>query len=1023
MRCVPALMAIGSLLFSSTAWSANPLPSGGLYEILPAPSAVGDGATEHTFHLLALDPNGAPVNDLKWKPTVSEGEASGWTMVSPGLYSFTVIPPALETESSITVTVRGKTLDKTSIERSLSVDVEPEASDVVAFTSNPASITLGRISEATVSFKLEGASGQDAGVDDLMVSANTGEITNLTPMGDGKFTARFVAPKVNYPHLAIITVADRRNPGQSFGHGVIPLEGSVDFPVQVGPNANVILNVGDGEFGPVAASPQGRANVPIIVPPGAVTATLTSVSGGDSKEEIIDLRVPETLRVRLLPTPPTIPSDSRVQVPLRVLVLTPKGGADSAAKLNLSVTAGEVGDPAHIGDGIYEAMYTPPDGKALMAATVQASIAGSSIQVDSQEISLVPAMPVRLLLTADPVELGPDSTALKIFARVEGGNGAGMGDRKIVFAGSGATLKGVVEDMKAGDYRADFTANGKSNVEIFGVVTTPGSANRVAGVVVLPAQHFVPNDGSTSALLTVATVDEFGYPVPNVKVILALDQGDGTLPSDTTTNTEGVSQIFYTAGTAAQVVQIRGTAAGRSGVAGLLQASGLNMELPVSGSAAQRSRVSTWRGLQTSLTVPREGSGVMAGGPTLSEADAGSVSAIRLEAQPSVAAPGGTVMVVINAVDSAGVAVSGQSFDLLSTKGSFGVVSDMGNGQYQVAYTVPTDAKGTVKVSVMHPGASAFVELPIAEGAVVDSGTADGPAWGATDDPAWGALSEGDPTESNEATEGTEPVEGTETAVADGSEATTETAKKPKPAPTSTDRPWLRIRAAGLYSTYAFEQTPSESPGPLLPATLQVGGQQAGGSSRPADAWGFEVGANAWLEKIPYIGARTHFRFSTYALNSAALSENIRDNLYNFELDLAGRYPFKVGADQFYVGGRIGFKYDDFMVFKGCLDPGCVVEYEPVGVAAAALGLELGADIEKFFIVAAFTGGLANFSQPYSATVDAQAGYNVHENVFVEVGFTGVFRDLTLRGEESELVRGRITDSQVIAKLGVGVSF
>ncbi len=1003
----PALAVVAAAALSAPAWAADVFPSTGIVEILPVGEVAGDGATPVTVHVLARNADGSAMTGLKLKPQTSSGTINGWNELGDGVYAFGFVPPNIDQPRDVTLTVKGKTASRDAVASTLSVPVQAPTGSRIEASANPPTITLGQTSEATLSVTLVGPSGQPLRGADLLVSASSGEVTNVTAMGEGRFTARYVAPRVNYPHLAVLSFADRRDPSRAYGQLSIPLHGSVDYPVQVSPNATVVLRLGDREFGPVQASPQGRAQVPIVVPPGLTTATQVSVVGGESKEESIDLRVPETRRIHMVPMPESVPADGSLGVPVRVVALAADGRPDALAKLTLTTTAGQMGDASYDGNGIYTAIWTPPHGKAQMSATLQAVIQGSTTQTDSVDVALLPANPAALTLSAEPEVLHSSGTGLRVFARVSAQDGTGLANRSLSLRPVGATAKGGVEDLKGGDYRGDFTAAGNTDADVYGVVHGAVSRSPLAGVVVLAADEAIANDGASSTLVHVVTTDAWGHPVANAPVTLSVDTGDGSLPSQVTTDANGLAGVFYTAGTAAGVVRISARAGDELATTAVVQAAGVDLDLPISGTEDVRAATRAWEALTAHVHVEREGGLDAVAAAPIPTGPVGAVAAIAVTPEPAVAAPGGEVTLRIRVTDANGAGVAGQSLDLLSSGGSFGVIADMGGGDYQSTFVAPADATAPIKVSVLAGGAMAIVELSVTAG-----GEAAGDTWGSTE-PAWGQISD---------TPAPEPAAAPAPAPAPApvsTAATTTKERKPRP---DYERPWLRARASFVLSSYVYSQTPTTDPGPLLPDALAVGGDTGGRAATPLGA---ELDATGWFDVIDLldVGFHANFRMTRYAIASSAFSDPISDSLYNIEVDAAARVPIAIGSDQLHAGIRAGFKYDDFMVFRGCLDPGCTVDYGPVGVPALALGLEIGAEIEKAYIVAALTEGFGNFTQFYSTTVDANVGYNFHRNVFADVGFTGVFRSVDLQGADSGLTRGSLADSQIMAKAGVGVSF
>ncbi len=235
----------------------------------------------------------------------------------------------------------------------------------------------------------------------------------------------------------------------------------------------------------------------------------------------------------------------------------------------------------------------------------------------------------------------------------------------------------------------------------------------------------------------------------------------------------------------------------------------------------------------------------------------------------------------------------------------------------------------------------------------------------------------------------------------------------PTPAPR-----WLRIRASAVGGTYRFEQAPSADPGSLLPSRLAIGGD----AGAPALPLGGEVDARIWGDEhgLSFIGVHGQLRGAAYSISSEVFSEPTRDVLLNAELDVLARYPFTVGADQYWVGAKGGFHANDFSYYEGCLEAGCSVTYAPQTVTGLGVGAEIGADVGRAFLVAGYTLGLASATQPYSNAVDLDLGYEVVDRVFVDLGFTSLTRSVVLRGADSGVDRATLSDANTIFKLGLG---
>jgi hypothetical protein len=999
MRTWLALGGFG-LLLSGAAWAADVLPEGGLIEVLPVGDVLGDGSTPAVVHLLALYENGAPMLGLKLKAEVSAGTPGEVIEVGRGLYRFTVTPPQVDAQRTFKVTVRGRTEDRTAVEASREVAVHPAAGGRIGVTLNPAAVTLGVDASATISFQIPVAGITPPAAEDLEVRMSAGEISSIVALGDGRYTARFTPPRVNYPHLGILTVVDRRQPDVLRGYGVVPLQGKVDYPVQSKPGATVILRLGEREFGPVTAGSDGRALVPIIVPPGLQKATKITVQGGATTQEELDLGVPEGRRLQAFPVAVGVPSDATVKLPVRFVVLEADGTPDVDAALDLTATAGRIGRPVHLGDGVYEAPYTPPDGRVQMAATIQATVPGGTAQSDAAEITLLAALPGRVEVSTEPTQLSADGTGLKVFVRVLAADGTGLSDRQVRVEPAGATLKGPVQDLKGGDYRADLTADGGTNVVVQLVAPPAPSGNALAHVLVLPSAEHLPPDGVTSSALLIATTDAWGYPVPNVPVELAVVEGGGALPSSVTTDAAGLARVYYTAASAAGLVAIEARSGGHVGAAGLVL-TGLEdlPDLPPSGTDADLRVQDAWERLRVTTVVQRAGAGGAPVAATVDSAPAGALAALAVTTEPATAAPGGTVKVRIRAADASGRGVAGARFDLLATNGArFGVLNDMGGGDYETTLTIPADATERVRVSVLDPAGatSAILELQILGGASVAANpwTTDG-----------GSQWAGTPTEptvppEEEPTRPTRPERG------------------PRPEP-SVDRPLFRGRVSVLAASHQYRQDPSGTAGSLLPTPLAWGGD-VGGAAVPL---GFELNLRGYVPNAEPLGFVGAFRLARYQVSSVDFNEPAKDNLLAAQVAVIGRAPIPIGGSQLSIGARLGFRWDDFITFRGCTEPGCEVSYDSLGVAGLDAGVEISAEFWKMYTILSGRAGFAYFTVPYAANVDLNLGYNITKNLFIDAGFEWQFRKAELEGKESGNVRGTVADQLYGGTFGVGVSF
>lgn len=1003
-------LALGLILLAPGVAAADALP-GGLIEVLPASDLVGDGATESTLHLVALDASGKPVEGLKAKTSATAGDTGELTDLGNGLYRFTYVPPAVSVPGTATVTVKGRGADKQPFEVSRTVLVLPASAGSVAITANPASMVLGKDTEATLSFQLPAGVGEIS-ADDLLVRVSSGEVVNLTSMGKGKFIGRYVPAKVNYPHLALVTAADRRDPSRIVGAVAIPLNGKVDYPVQAAPGASVLLEVGGREFGPVVVGSDGKARVPITVPPGASQASLVEVSDSGTARKPLDLKVPETRRIQIFPPPAGVPADSQVSVPVRLAVVTSSGQPDVSARPDLTVTAGALSEVAHEGNGIYRATFTPPDARVATAATLQATLPGSNVQSDGAEFTLVPALPGKVSVTAEPERLAAQATALKLFVRVEGADGAGLSGRPLRIQTAGARVKGDPTDLKGGDYRVDLSADEGTNVVAQVAAAGMPTANALRNVVLLPASSVLPTGSGQSTSVLVITTDAFGYPIANVSVELSVLSGGGSLPTKVTTDRYGIGEVVYVAGDAPGLATLQARAGGFSNQVGIVQGLPSGPLLPVGGTTADVAMHAAWRASVARLTVSRDGA-ADAIATARSEAPAGSVARLAVTVEPAKIAPGGKASVRVRATNKDGMGVSGLALDMLATGGGrFGTLRSSGDGVYEAELRVPNDASGTIKVSALADGGAL---IGVAEVQV----TAEDEVSPWSEGDAWSSDAAGPAATPVQAPDG-EPVASTPAEPAPIAPGKEKKARSGKGIATQDpERPWFRARGSAVFSSYNYRQTPGEVPGDLLDTELAWGA----GRGSPAAPIGGEAQVRLFLPMFSYIGVHADFRGTRYAVGSSTFSERAQDSLLAVRLDAVARVPITVGSDMVHIGARLGFRWDDFISFRGCSDAGCLVEYGPVGVAGLDTGIEFGAEFWKMYTVIAASGGFAYGSVPYAITAEANLGWNITKNVFIDAGFTYIGRRAELRGADSGLIRGEIADRQLMGTVGAGFSF
>jgi hypothetical protein len=962
------------------AQAANPM-----VELLSGGDVTGDGVTSVRLHIVAFDSNGSSMNGATLKLSAAGGRVGRVSMVKPGLYAADWTPPKVEAVSDVKLTLKGRTPDRTSINQSWSIAVHPPLDHQVTISSNPSEVILGQDGSATLNIQFTGNDGQGLADGDLVVQANSGTVKNITHLGGGRFAASYQPPARFFPHIALITVADRRNPNRTYGAIAIPLIGKANFPVVGTPNSQVMVRIDDREFGPVPSDANGRVQVPLEVRPGFVEARVISVSNGKKAEEALDLQVPPANRVAMFPVTPSLASDPKITMPVRAFVTTADGTPDQSAKVQFTATAGSVSAAVHEGRGVYRADFTPPFGNQLSEMTLSVEVDDlKSTQFASQNIKLIPARPGSIVLTPEPASLLRGAKGFQLLAKVQSTDGVGMAGRSLRFQANGAKMVGAPLDLGSGDYKARFKTTGNGAVEIIATVASDGSDNPFRTVLMFPSRERMPNDGLSSAMLTILSLDEYGYPVGNVSVALKVTSGEGSLPAKATTDGAGIAQVTFTSGRKAGLARIAATAHGHTTMIPLLLAPekiAQNYALPRSGSETNIAQYQAWSQIIRSARLEREG---MLGAPIdgySTDNVVGPVTDLSAVAEPNQIAPGGTVILRINAKDAAGRGAGGQALQVMASPGQVSAVTDQGGGRYTASVTAPAGVSGEIKISIVAPsvGLASTLALPITGGN-------------------WGSV--GMATQQ------------------------TATAAPKKKKTSHTGGPSLRVQGGLIAGKYHYRQEPTVLLGPMYDFPITFGGN----ATRPASTPGFALGASGDIPGLEqYLGARARFQTSNYRLELPEFADPISDWLTHFEAVAIGKTDLlENGGTTVYGGLRLGLGFDDFLVFKqeGNADIR-TLSYEPLWVPGLVVGPEIGFDYdETVFGHAAVSFGLANFATYYSMNLDMQVGYNFRDDWYGFLGADVTRRSLavytSLSGTSDAQQVGILNDHANMFTMGVG---
>lgn len=233
----------------------------------------------------------------------------------------------------------------------------------------------------------------------------------------------------------------------------------------------------------------------------------------------------------------------------------------------------------------------------------------------------------------------------------------------------------------------------------------------------------------------------------------------------------------------------------------------------------------------------------------------------------------------------------------------------------------------------------------------------------------------------------------------------------------SYDPAWLLARLSGAFSLYSYEQMPTAQSGPLLNQGMAVTG------ANRAVPMGVALQAEAWHPDMEMFGARMKLRTTRYAISASIFEGQAPDWLVDSALEAMARYLVDVPFGRVWGGAHAGLRYDDFMLFTGCLEPGCSVGFESLAMGGMGIGLDAGAEMGSTRVTASFTQGFARFSVPHASSFELHAMYRLDSQWFVDVGGASIGRSVVLQGAESGLDRGTIDDHQMVFEAGAGMAF
>ncbi|MGI5862101.1 MAG: hypothetical protein ACOX6T_08580 [Myxococcales bacterium] len=266
---------------------------------------------------------------------------------------------------------------------------------------------------------LRGDGQPDADAPRPVVRTNVGEIAELEPLGDGRFSARYLLPKTRFPEVAIVVAfapwPHAASSDGARGVATIPLASSVSLPGTTEPRVSIEVEIAGEQFGPVDADAKGRFEIPVVVPPGHRMATsIATDRAGNRRQKRVDLQLPPTDRIACVANPTVLPADGASRARILCAATDPFGTAVKNARLTGAASAGRLDGPRSLPDGVFEWELVAP-GEAAAGGLVELHFgfpAGGAQSKEHISIELVapPVAAAELEVLPDPVFLGAKGT-------------------------------------------------------------------------------------------------------------------------------------------------------------------------------------------------------------------------------------------------------------------------------------------------------------------------------------------------------------------------------------------------------------------------------------------------------------------------------------------------------------------------------------------------------------------------------------------------------------------------------------
>lgn len=243
----------------------------------------------------------------------------------------------------------------------------------------------------------------------LRLSVNVGSFGPVQRIQAGRYRATYELPSTRHPQVAFVAVWRETGPEAPIHFFRVPLSGRTTLPVRTKPGATVKVFVEERVFGPVIAGANGRAEVPIVVPPGVPEVVATSTTTKIQSQATVDTGVPPYNRLTLAVTPYLVEADGQSSATVHV-IYDAKGTPPPINRVRVTASGGQL-TAMGAEDNRYRFRFVAPRELQETKVKLQVRIDGDRASEAKVELELGRPSPAQIVILSPEVPLVADGTS------------------------------------------------------------------------------------------------------------------------------------------------------------------------------------------------------------------------------------------------------------------------------------------------------------------------------------------------------------------------------------------------------------------------------------------------------------------------------------------------------------------------------------------------------------------------------------------------------------------------------------